>query len=393
MEKLIQKINIDALTSRARELRQGKSCFAPNFNYDSTKRSLVMGGMNYHIEIVFEDGVRWLARIRRFNVTSPPPELRDYIMKSEVATLKHLETTAVPAPKLFDYAFEGDGNPIGVGYMLIEKLPGTSLRWSVASSQQRTKVMEGLVKAYIELQKVPFSKMGCLTDPCSLQIGPFACESLTDFDASGMITLGPYSSIEEYYKASIRLNLDLIIRDQLYVDRPVDAYLIHRFLLDLLPKVMPDSLKKSQRFYLKHADDKGDHILVDDEYNITGIIDWEWAYTAPADFAFNSPVAFLPVSQFYEGINSLGDDENEFARILEVEGKPELAEIVRQGRVQHRFAFCCGYDLADWNGFLGLFQGLRDAVGVDSMPDWNDWKRMALERYQSDKGLQSLLKA
>lgn len=335
MEKRLQKINVDALTSRARELRQGKSCSAPNFHYGLTKRSSVMGGMNYHIEIVFEDGVRWLARIRRLNATSPPPELRNYIMKSEVATLKYLETTAVLALKLFNYAFEGDGNPIRDGYMLIEKLPGTSLRWSTASSQQRTKVMEGLAKAYIELQKVPFSKIGCLENPSSLQIGPLARESLTDLDASGMITLGPYSSIEEYYNASIRLTPDLIIRNQLYVDRSVDAYFIHRFLLDILPKVLPDSMKKNQKFYLKHADDKGDHILVDDEYNITGIIDWEWPYTAPTDLAFNSPVAFLPVSQFYDGFNSLGNDENEFARIFEVEDKPELAKIIRRGRVQH----------------------------------------------------------
>lgn len=26
---------------------------------------------------------------------------------------------------------------------------------------------------------------------------------------------------------------------------------------------------------IKHADDKGDQILVDDNYNITGIIDWD----------------------------------------------------------------------------------------------------------------------
>lgn len=56
-----------------------------------------MGGMNYHIEISFENGVKWIARIRRINGTSPPPVLRDYILESEVATLQFLEKTGVPA--------------------------------------------------------------------------------------------------------------------------------------------------------------------------------------------------------------------------------------------------------------------------------------------------------
>lgn len=46
-----------------------------------------MGGMNYHIEIQFEDRVSWLACIRRVNATSPPADLRGYITRSEVATL------------------------------------------------------------------------------------------------------------------------------------------------------------------------------------------------------------------------------------------------------------------------------------------------------------------
>jgi hypothetical protein len=64
---------------------------------------------------------------------------------------------------------------------------------------------------------------------------------------------------------------------------------------------------------------------------------------------------------------------------------------VWDGRLQDRFAFCCGYDLADWDGFLGLFRGLRDAVGVDGGLEWDEWRSVALERYEKDAGLQLLL--
>lgn len=229
--------------------------------------------MNYHITVTFEDGIRWIARIRRFNSTSPPPILRDYIVRSEVATLQFLEWTSVPAPKVLDYAFEGEGSPIGVGYIVMEMLPVKSLRWAPDSQSAQNKIMAQLADIFIELAKYTFQHLGSLDRPGYLHVGPFARESLTDFDGSTIHAIGPLSSVEEYHDASLRLILDLILREEMYSQRPVDAYLIHQFLLDLVPSVVPASAYEGKAFYLKHADDKGDHILVDDDLNITGIID------------------------------------------------------------------------------------------------------------------------
>jgi len=176
----------------------------------------------------------------------------------------------------------------------------------------------------------------------------------------------------------------------MYTQRPVDAYLIHRFLTDLVPTITPASTGDI-KFYLKHADDKGDHIVVDDDFNVIGIIDWEWAHTAPPEHAFNSPVGFLPVSEFYGGNTTIGGGEAVFAELLEGRGRRDLAEHVRNGRVQHFFDFCCGYGLEDWDGFLGLFKGLRCAPGVDAGMEWEEWKAVALRRYEVDQGLRALL--
>ncbi|KAL8403195.1 hypothetical protein RB594_008458 [Gaeumannomyces avenae] len=145
-------------------------------------RSAVMGSMNVHMEISFEDGVKWIARLRKLNATSPPPALRDYILGSEVATLKFLEQTTVPAPKVFDFALKHTDNPVGVGYVLVEKLSGRSLRWSLATPEQRKKVMDQLADMFIKLQKHPFDRLCSLAsmeDPRNP--GPFARTSLTDF--------------------------------------------------------------------------------------------------------------------------------------------------------------------------------------------------------------------
>ncbi|KAI0106207.1 phosphotransferase enzyme family-domain-containing protein [Nemania sp. FL0031] len=390
--RLIERINTAALESQASRLRGGIPCSIPPLRYDRATRYSVMGGMNYHIEVQFNDGVKWLARVRRFNATSPPPVLRDYILQCEVATLRFLESTAVPSPKVFDFNLEHADNPVGVGYILMEKLPGSPLRWGKETEDQRNKLMSQLADVLIELHKYPFSTLGSLDRPGDSHIGAFARKSLTDFTGTKMKPIGPFSSLEEYHKAELHLILDLILRGEMYSQRPVDAYLVHRFLLDLVPLVVSESLHDGDpHYYLKHGDDKGDHILVDEDYNITGIIDWEWAHTAPPSRAFNSPIGLLHVDDFYDGLNDISHNEITIARLLEEKGRKDLASWVRNGRIQHRFAFCCGYDFEDWKRFLGLFQGLRDAVHMDEGISWDDWKIVALDRYKEDAGLRRLL--
>lgn len=390
--RLVDRINLPALMSRASDLRNGFACSIPHsLQYDRSTRSSVMGGMNYHLEILFEDGISWLARIRRLNATSPPLDVREYIMRSEVSTLQFSSKTNVPIPRVFDFDFD-EANPIGVCYILMEKLPGKSLRWSLTSPDQRRKVASQLADIYIELKAHPFPMTGSLAQPGSCVIGPFARESLTDYLGSRMKALGPFLSTTEYFNSHLQLTLDLISRQEAYVNRPVDAFLIHRFLKDRVPEICTMSDLDDGNFYLKHADEKGDQILVDDQYNITGIIDWEWAHTDSKSAAFNSPIVLLPVADFYAGVNGIGEEETVFAQFLEEKGHPDLWTIVRNGRLLHRFRFCCGYDLDDWEGFLGIFGGLLKGLGITEDLHWETWRAEALERYQSDCQLQQVIR-
>ena len=196
--------------------------------------------------------------------------------------------------------------------------------------------MSQLADSFIELRKYPFDQLGCLDRLEASHIGPFARESLTDLVDGRMKLMGPCSSLEDYHVSSLRQIMGRILSGEMYSYRPVDAYLIHRFVLDLVPAVLPKPYFTADRHcYLKHADDKGDHILVDEDNNITGIIDWEWAHTTSAAIAFNSPLALLPVNDFYDGKNELGEDEAVFAQILVEKGHPDLAKHVRNGRLRY----------------------------------------------------------
>ncbi|KAK7513196.1 hypothetical protein IWZ03DRAFT_401420 [Phyllosticta citriasiana] len=317
--EILAKIDTKALAERATSLRDGMPCTKPPVPHTPETDTVFMGGMNYHIEIHFEDGVVWLARIRH------------KILQSEFATLRFLEQTSVPAPKFFDIALQGDNS-----------MPGKSLCWHDATPAQKRKIMNQLAGHAIELRKYPFDSIGSLDQPGTSRVGEFAREVYTDFDKTGLQALGPFSRLKDYYEAFLR--------------QPVDAYLIHRFLLDLVPKVLPED-NGDDKFFLKHVDDKGDHIFIDDDFKITGVIDWEWAHVMPKAIAFNSPMVLMPLA---------------FAQMLEERDSPILAQCVRKGKLQHQFAFCCSFDLArDWDGFLGIFRGLLAALGIYGSFDWS----------------------
>ncbi|KAG2167872.1 hypothetical protein JADG_007611 [Aureobasidium aubasidani] len=348
--------------------------------------------MNIHVNVEFQDGVTWLARIRRSNATSPPPIARDYIFSSEIATLQFLENVNVPTPRLLGYALEADeGNNVGVGYMFIERLPGKPLDWARATEDQKHRIIDQLADHAIELSKHPLDKIGSFNRPGDEHIGPIAREEFSDVTDGAIHALGPFTSMREYYTAYLHNTLERILTCQLYTHHALDAYLIHRFLLDLTEQVWPVE-EENEKMYLNHADDKGNHVLVDDNYTITGIIDWEWAFSAPCALSFNSPLVLLDLVGFYAGNPAISPAESYFAEALERKGGMGLAECVRGGRKRRFFEFCCGYDMyTDWEGFKGLFGGLRRCVGGYGELEWEDWREIALERYKEDEGVLQLV--
>jgi hypothetical protein len=355
----------------------------------------MMGGMNLHLPITFTDGVKWLARIRRINATSPPPELQNRILKSEIATLRFLETVNIPTPRVYDCSVEGENSPAGVSYILMEFKPGTVLDWSGISEEGRGKVIAQLADIYIELGKHRIPAMGCMDQIGTKHIGPLTRECLTDFtESSRMQPLGPFTHLQDYYHSCISLLLDLIRRGEIYTDHPWEMYLIYRFLYDRVSEIYPKQTEGEEEkgFYLTHADDKGFHILVDADSNITGLIDWEWAFTAPKTLAFVSPMLLLPTSDFFNGEVKIGKDEALLAECLEEKGAKEMAKAVREGRVHHQFAFLCTLDFClSFEDLVGLFRGLRMSIFVDHEYDWQEWKQVSLKRYGDDDKLRDIL--
>ncbi|EEH09420.1 conserved hypothetical protein [Histoplasma capsulatum G186AR] len=352
----------------------------------------MMGNQNCHAEITFDDDVKWIARFRLTRTSSPPREVRDWILRSEAATMIYLQQhTCIPTPAIFDWACESDpGNPLGVDYILMEKLDGKPLDWQATTPRQKEKIMQQLIDIFLEIEKHPFEAMGSLFSSAgdAIEIQGLAHQSTWQV---GKGPLGPFSSLLEGSQAMLESYLGMIASGEIDPCYPVETYIVHRFRQDIVGALSENILPDNQ-FFLKHPDDKGDHILVNDHFDIVGVIDWEWTRTVSRAEAFCSPCMMWPVNEFYDGSNQLAADELRLAAIFQERGRADLANYVLKGRKVQRFFFALGPESSfiDMQTLPRLFAGLQEAFNVKS-EEWETWKSKALVKWKDDELLLGLL--
>ncbi|KAF6814456.1 glucan 1,3-beta-glucosidase [Colletotrichum sojae] len=388
----LAKIDSVALAAAASRARGGVPCRVPALADGGDEQSRLkaageqLGGQNCHLDVVFRDGVVWIVRIRLSDPLLPPAPAQDHVFLSEVATLEFLSRTAVLAPAVHQYELASPENPVGSSYVLMDKVPGRPLNWNKASPEQRNKVLRQLADVFLEIEKHPLPATGSLVPARHPdKVGGFAQEP---WFTTAARPSGPFASVEAAYVAVVRQHLRAI-SDKEIASLPVDNYLAFLYRLSLIPELAASSSSTHGPFYLKHYDDKGDHILIDDEYNITGIIDWEFASAEPKELAFSSPCMTSPVGDFYDGKNNLAEEELELARILEERGREDLSRCVLDGRRWQRFTFFLGGGIpSDKDEFESLFNGLRTCFSdaEDGAP-YEDWKKAALVSFADDDGL------
>lgn len=87
VEALLAQVNVPELVSVASCLRNGNPCnFSPGGHLG---RDAMMGCANYYGWIIFNDGVKWFARIPRTTSFSDLPSgIVEHLVESEYATLK-----------------------------------------------------------------------------------------------------------------------------------------------------------------------------------------------------------------------------------------------------------------------------------------------------------------
>ncbi|KND94324.1 hypothetical protein TOPH_00743 [Tolypocladium ophioglossoides CBS 100239] len=391
--RLRSQINDAAVMELASRLNGGRSCSLEHSS--KVGQGALMGCANYHVRVRFHDGSpSWLLRVPRVTsfAVGFPDSLVEYLIRSEYATLKFLEATAVPAPRAFGHGVRGTGTDhgVGVGFLLIEELPGRpwigeGVSGHPATKDEKAKVWGALADILAELAKHPFPKAGSLfIRSSSIEVSAMASDRFVVLTPEG-----PFDTAMAYYTAYAEQYLELIADGQLYTAYPVDAYLVYRFLKDNAAQLVPREAGAQPReeFFLKHVDDKGDHLLVDENLNITGIIDWQIARVVPRREAFGPSLVSANMNTLYGGKVSLSADDVALADALRERGPPELVGGIVDEKARR---FFWGLALEPrWSDALPLASAILEAFGVDH--GWRQWREAALSEYEADERLGALV--
>ncbi|KAK4554759.1 hypothetical protein LTR86_008261 [Recurvomyces mirabilis] len=273
----VANVQWDALVAIATGLRNGVSCEL------SSKFSL--GHFNLVRRITFADGVSWIARIRL-------PELKGFFgerealdagrsMEIEVSTMKYLkEHTTIPLPEVFSYDFDPK-NEVEAPYIFMSYIHGnvaSELRMDrgcamdkFGTPSQDEKFRRQMADIQAQLARLSFDRIGSIyqADNGTYEIGPEI--------ETGQ---GPWGTAENYWTAwsdHVAQVARTDAKQEVQQDPSFDIPALFKELIGLY------SQPSQTRFGLVNRDFGAHNVLVDDTFNIIGVIDFDGVMTAPIE--------------------------------------------------------------------------------------------------------------
>ncbi|PPJ52072.1 hypothetical protein CBER1_10035 [Cercospora berteroae] len=271
-------------------------------------RKVAEGGFNRVLEVTMQNGLQVIARL-------PYPSTQPKVLAtaSEVATMDVVREYGVPTPTVYAYSTNAS-NPVGAEYILMEKVPGRCLGdiWYELSDKERVKLLGEIVTQEAKLFNIPFPAYGSVfkSDDLPDHMGRVALEART-----GRFCIGPDVSLKNWFgtrsqleisrnpattaqqvledgakkeiawlqaRAKPRLPFDREYREMFGYENVDPAH--HAASLGKFLKVAAYIVPKDhwlQQPVIRHPDLTPNNIFVDDDLNITSIIDWQHATVLP----------------------------------------------------------------------------------------------------------------
>ncbi|RFU31554.1 hypothetical protein B7463_g4775, partial [Scytalidium lignicola] len=265
------------------------------------------GSYNVCFLIVFlSDGSdteeKWVIRIPLIPRLAFPEEKT----RSEIATMKYIASnTTIPIPNIHGYGFR-QTHPSGLTFMLISYLPGNTLSdidLTILDSHTRSHIYSQLADIFIQLRRCEFPHIGSLTlDPSDDQTPIFAHNrgldiNINDYELGGLDAtsiIGPskiYTTAIDYLYTLTELLFNQFDKQTNCIYNEADArynlYGLHQFRSILMGWLRRET--NEGPFLLTHGDFRRRNILVDQDMNITGVLDWEWSRTVPVQMFVPPP--------------------------------------------------------------------------------------------------------
>ncbi|RAQ41826.1 hypothetical protein AFGD_001065 [Aspergillus flavus] len=337
--ELLSQTNTTELVKICTGLNNGVKCAyiaGKHIESDAT-----MGCAKYQAWLSFDNGEKWLLQIPRTGNSDVPSELVEYLIA------------------------------------IMQALPGRPFHAHKVSPSQKAKVLEQVAEIMLEIHEHPVRSAGSpVVDKGQIQISTLAKDRFV-----GLSTSGPCTTPVEYILAITGQYLDLIADGQLHHKHPLEAFLFYHYLHHNGAAIVTADMQGS--FFLKHVDDKGNHLLVDEEFNVVGIVSWQFARTVPASEAFGPSYLTADLASMYSCNGSVTNDDRLLANALRERGAFDLASYAEGKDIMRRLHHGLGRGSATGE-VRCLLKGMVEAVSGEQIDDIDLWMESQRESCRHD---------
>ncbi|UNI23869.1 hypothetical protein JDV02_009662 [Purpureocillium takamizusanense] len=292
----------------------------------------IRGGYNIIFRLQYKDGSSAVMRIPHKGAVKFPDEKVGY----EVATMRYVAAnTTIPVPHIYHHG-TGAENPTGLGPFIImdyiehERTMSDALNdpllqpdeSHILNSNISEPILELLygqmANIMLQLSMLSFPRIGSLLQDehgdISVAGRPLIqnMNSLVEFASVPPTWLPsqPYSTSKEWYTAMADMHMmqatfqrnDTILDEDDARDKFVARRLFQRAATSgrLYVEVDDPNDETSGTGFLLYSEDlRPSNVLIDEKLRVVGVIDWEFAYAAPAQFSFDPPWWLLLKSPEY----------------------------------------------------------------------------------------------
>ncbi|KAI1362077.1 hypothetical protein F5Y08DRAFT_313108 [Xylaria arbuscula] len=258
---------------------------------------------SYHVlfPLTFRTRLRWLVKIPAYGTADKWDETAAACLESEAKTMQLLKReTTIPIPEVLDFSSTIE-NPLRCPYIILSYISGVSLydvwygdtHYDVdpkVTHARRTRALEGIASAMIQLGKFSFKQSGSLT---------FADDGSPS--GTSWSRRVDYKSMDNNKSMLNKSSTDQPPVDTVYARHEAldDPKLYYTFMLDLHREEEEKAYQKgvvlllrqliswipeparTDSFVLAHPDLNLQNILVSMDGELQGIIDWEGVSAVP----------------------------------------------------------------------------------------------------------------
>ncbi|KAL2167873.1 hypothetical protein VTG60DRAFT_660 [Thermothelomyces hinnuleus] len=303
-------------------------------------RQTIRGGYNVAFCLEYTDGAA-ILRVALPGVNAFAEEK----VRVEVATLRYIERmTSIPVPHVYHWGTAAE-NPLGLGPFIImdyiphkcslgDVLQDTSVEDSGRQYLDRNVPRDKLERLYgqvarimLELSRLEMSRIGSLAYDNDRDAFTVGSRPLTQ-DMNELVVQGGVPPSGTRCSPTCMSHLTFQRNEAIESADDCRDKFVARFLFRQQVrqgKLLPDweggswgkKRREEEKFKLWIDDFRPHNILVDADLNVVGVIDWEWAYFAPASFRHEPPWwLLLSRPELWRG--TVLDWRNEFSGVLDV---------------------------------------------------------------------------